>query len=154
MKLKKDVASGMFFILLSVLLFVLTFSIKLNSFSQYGSAGLVPRIIAGLMFLLGSILIFSSAMNKDDETNSGMSFRALLQLSISVVSLILYYLLLSKVGFIIMTTLLSFLQMMLLSNWNSKKWPLFAGVSVVVTVCSYLLFSKVFLLVLPYGVLG
>jgi hypothetical protein len=66
----------------------------------------------------------------------------------------LYALLITKVGFLITTTVYLFIQINILSPKQSRKHLMFAIISVVASVVIYYIFVKVFNLMLPAGILG
>ncbi len=152
LKVKKDVISGTFFMVFSAMIFLSSYSIKTNTFSQFSSS-LLPRIVAALMFVLGSIEVILH-WKSQEVGNSANSKQSIFQVLISILSLLIYALSIEYVGFIIMTTLLMFVQMLIISNWNFKKKIQFLVISVCSSVVFYFLFSRVFYLMLPGGILG
>jgi len=66
----------------------------------------------------------------------------------------LYALLITKVGFLVTTTVYLFIQINILSPKASRKQLMFAAISVVASVVIYYTFVKVFNLMLPAGILG
>lgn len=152
MKVKKDVISGIFFMGLGVMIFFSSYTIKTNMFSQFSSS-LLPRTVAALMFMLGTLEVIVS-WRAEGADNPAISKKALMQVCISIISMLVYALSIDVVGFIIMTTLLMFVQMLIISNWKYKKSVSYLIISAGSSVAFYYLFSQVFYLMLPQGILG
>ena len=152
MKVKKDVISGIFFMGLGVMIFFSSYTIKTNMFSQFSSS-LLPRTVAILMFILGALEVLVS-WRAEGTGNPAISKQAIMQVCISITSMLVYALCIDVVGFIIMTTLLMFVQMLIISNWKYKRSVSYLIISAGSSVAFYYLFSHVFYLMLPQGILG
>lgn len=137
---------------LSVMIFTSSYTIKTNMFSQFSSS-LLPRTVAILMFFLGALEVLVS-WKSENKGKPATSKQAAIQVSISIASMLVYALSIEFVGFIIMTTLLMFVQMLIISNWKYKKSVAYLIISAGSSVAFYYLFSHVFYLMLPQGILG
>ena len=137
---------------LGVMIFFSSYTIKTNMFSQFSSS-LLPRTVATLMFFLGALEVLVS-WRVQGTGNPAISKQAIMQVCISITSMLVYALCIDAVGFIIMTTLLMFVQMLIISNWKYKKSVSYLIISAGSSVAFYYLFSHVFYLMLPQGILG
>lgn len=113
-----------------------------------------PKVICAVLFVLGVIQLASTLISSkgfpliDFKTINGRYLlRALIMLSFTV----LYYKLMRKVGFLITTPIYLFASFML---FGYKKKIIAAVIAIVFSVVVYFLFTKVFLVVLPRGILG
>ena len=121
-------------------------------------SGYVPRVIAyTIMFV--SLLLFvltllrgrktstrgSAGKNKDGKDFKGGVY--------TIGLLIVYAVLFQPLGFLLSSAIYLFLQILVLSNKENRKYPLFAGLSVIIPVFLYALFLFGFQMPLPYGIL-
>ena len=113
-----------------------------------------PKVICAVLFVLGVIQLASTLISSkgfpliDFKTING---RYLLRALIMLAFTVLYYKLMRKVGFLITTPIYLFASFML---FGYKKKIIAAVISIVFSVVVYFLFTKVFLVVLPRGILG
>lgn len=162
---RKDLYTGIFFILFAVFLYAQSYAIKMSKADALGPQ-FFPRLVAVAITILAVVLILKSiaaikaekaeAADKPAEASKGIPWNAPLLLTMAL--LIGYFLLVDKVGFIILTTIYLFCQMFLLlpkgSIKNMKYLIVVAAVSIVIPVGIYMLFYKVFSIFLPAGILG
>jgi putative tricarboxylic transport membrane protein len=162
----KDVISGILVITFAVFMFVSTFQI----YSLVGAAESIdskafPRLVAGVLFLLGSIVLVQGILSvwktKKDERIVNAAKASKLSIgqgaacTIQTLILIgLYIYSMNKLGFLISTFLYLFAQMIVLSTREQRKYVLFAVISVIVSVGVYLTFTHLLYLSLPTGILG
>lgn len=113
-----------------------------------------PKVICAVLFVLGVIQLASTLISSkgfpliDFKTING---RYLLRALIMLAFTVLYYKLMRKVGFLITTPIYLFASFML---FGYKKKIIAAVIAIVFSVVVYFLFTKVFLVVLPRGILG
>lgn len=113
-----------------------------------------PKVICAVLFVLGVIHLASTLISSkgfpliDFKTING---RYLLRALIMLAFTVLYYKLMRKVGFLITTPIYLFASFML---FGYKKKIIAAVIAIVFSVVVYFLFTKVFLVVLPRGILG
>lgn len=113
-----------------------------------------PKVICAVLFVLGVIQLASTLISSkgfpliDFKTING---RYLLRALIMLAFTVLYYKLMRKVGFLITTPIYLFASFML---FGYKKKIFAAVIAIVFSVVVYFLFTKVFLVVLPRGILG
>ena len=113
-----------------------------------------PKVICYVLFALGAIqlvtvIIRSKGIPLIDfkSINSRYLLRALIMLLLTL----LYYKLLKPVGFLLTTPLYLFASFIL---FGYKKKVKAAIIAIVFSVVVYFLFTKVFLVILPRGILG
>lgn len=122
-------------------------------------AAFLPRIAAGLLLVLGLVTILSGRRMSTEEVSeltveqqqapSGLPY-----VLASIGLLLLYVALLDDVGFVICSIVYVFVQVILLTKQETKRWIVFSVVSLVVPVVIYLLFVNVFEVMVPAGLLG
>lgn len=158
-----DVFSGVILLMAAVGMFVTTYSFEALTVSKVGPE-FMPRIIA-LLIAVTSIAMIVSAFNKmrrekienaqilDEEMDSSgeKSYTSVL---VSVLLMVGYFVLMPYIGFLIMTTIYLFLQMLLLSDKSNKKIVLFFAISIVSSLVTYFIFRSIFYVMLPSGIFG
>ena len=158
-----DVFSGVILLMAAVGMFVTTYSFEALTVSKVGPE-FMPRVIA-LLIAVTSIAMIVSAFNKmrrekienaqilDEEMDSSgeKSYTSVL---VSVLLMVGYFVLMPYIGFLIMTTIYLFLQMLLLSDKSNKKIVLFFAISIVSSLVTYFIFRSIFYVMLPSGIFG
>lgn len=162
-----DIYSGFFLLILSVGMFVTTFSFKTLTESNVGP-DFMPKIIAGLM-AVASIAIFVSAYSKmrkkkelalqeeGDEVSEPIDSseeKDYKSVIISIAMMVAYLTIMPYIGFLIMTAVYLFFQMYVLSDKTNKKLVLFLIVSIISSAVTYYVFRSIFYVMLPSGILG
>ena len=141
---------------LSVVLFILTFSVR-DFPGMIVGPGFVPRIVALLLFGIGTGLLIQGIRNLRRKAGEDRTSAARGNSQAVIISFLLftvYILLLERIGFIIMTTAYLFLQMSLLAPKGHLKPFLFLIISVVTSVSAFYLFVDFFRIMGPAGILG
>ncbi|MGE4283175.1 MAG: tripartite tricarboxylate transporter TctB family protein [Clostridia bacterium] len=157
----RDIISGSILLLLASIIFIESFSIKKLDISSL-SAQFVPQLASILLALIALFIIYggfkqlkklkSVSITEDDVSKKEGSKNIF---GIATFALItLYVSLLDTLGFIIMTSIYLFFQFIILAEKEDRKLPIFAVVSVVVSVSIYYIFLLAFQLSLPAGILG
>ncbi|MEI4769784.1 tripartite tricarboxylate transporter TctB family protein [Psychrobacillus sp. FJAT-51614] len=164
-----DIYSGFFLLIVSAIIFITTFSFKALTTSKIGP-DFMPKIIAVLIGAFSIIIIVNGykrmkAMNNEkhsidlqevnvkeivpeDEKESYAPVIITLGLMIG------YIVLMPFIGFLIMTSLYLFFQMMVLSHKSNRKNGLFILISVVTSIVIYYVFRSIFYVMLPTGIMG
>ncbi len=113
-----------------------------------------PKIICIVLFVLGMIQLVTTVVKCkgipliDFKTVQGRYlFRAAIMLAMTIA----YYMLVKKVGFVLLTPFYLFGSFML---FGYKRKILAAIIAVVFSVVIYILFVRVFMVILPRGILG
>ncbi|WP_102347752.1 tripartite tricarboxylate transporter TctB family protein [Bacillus sp. Marseille-P3661] len=159
----EDVIVGTFLLLFFTGMYIESSNIKTLTFASIGPA-FMPKITSVCLIILSVILIAGGVrkalnatsskevieQNEETPSTKNDNVRVLLTL----LSIIIYFLLLNPLGFVLSSILYLFSQMVLLSKNSQRRYVLFGIVSVVVSVSVYLIFRYVLYLLLPIGILG
>ncbi|RGZ01177.1 tripartite tricarboxylate transporter TctB family protein [Clostridium sp. AM58-1XD] len=156
---KRDIASGIVFFLLAVALYAGSYSIVVTTTDAMGPQ-FFPRTVAVMMGVLAAAQIVLNVRKpemegeKGEADTGGFNIRSITTIAI----LFLYAVLVQKVGFVVMTMLYLFGQIMLLLPEkrlkSGKSIVLTLIISVAVPVLIYQLFYHAFSIFLPTGILG
>ena len=146
----KEFILGLIMIVVSIIYFIMTSQLP-DKVGQKIDSKTLPFLISGFMFVLGILQIIKGlkvdvieAVEKTDRVN----------LIKTVVLLILYIALFSRLGFIISSALFIFFQIILLTPPTEKKnYLLFAIIAIVSSVAVYFIFKEAFDIFLPQGIL-
>ena len=151
---KKTFGLGFFSIALGIAILIMSNDIR--DFAAVGvGAKFFPRIAAVGFMILGTLLVYQnramlSVRSHSETTMKGASFSPVLTLAI----LILYLALIPILGYIIASTLYIFGQILILNRGNKQHYLRYAVISIISAVLTYLLFVKVFSVMIPAGILG
>lgn len=156
----KDTIVGVASICISVLLFIATFYIQEFSRTRLG-AGFVPRVTAVILFILGVILIVKEVRTRrtDAPPEQAGDARPVPRVGImgppavflNILLFVVYLLLLNSVGYLIMTPIYLFLQILLLTDPAKYRYGAFIVLSLIVGVGTYYGFAWLFQVYLPSG---
>jgi len=156
---KRDLFIGIGFLLLSIGVWIASFSIKRLVVSRIGSA-FVPQLAASLLGILSIILIVQSVAAKSkavpeasQKEKPEVSAESRKRVLLTFLLILLYLALLEPVGFLITTAFYLFFQFLVLSR-KKPNLPLYGLIAVSTSIIVYYLFVKVFILFLPAGILG
>lgn len=142
-------------IIVGAVLWIMAQKIEVGAAMGHGG-DFMPKICA-TAWLIISILMLLFRMRKSpaaDGENESISVRGFL---LTLALLLVYVFLLEPVGFVIMSVIYMFIQMLLFvpkEKMTKKTVIVFAAVSVILPIAVDLLFVNVFSLVLPTGFLG
>ncbi|MBW7571411.1 tripartite tricarboxylate transporter TctB family protein [Caproiciproducens faecalis] len=161
---RKNIFSGIFFLLFAAFIYIESNFINLSKADPIGPQ-FFPRVIAIVMAILAVVQIVKNwvvlkkeKVQQTDEKAETKKSSSKMAFWLTVAMLIVYPLVIQYVGFIILTSVYLFCQIFLLlpeGSIRSKKNVIKAAIiSVVFTVCVYFLFTKMFLIFLPSGLLG
>ncbi|PKL24613.1 MAG: tripartite tricarboxylate transporter TctB family protein [Spirochaetae bacterium HGW-Spirochaetae-3] len=147
----RDIICAVLFIAFGVFMFVVSTGIDPIVANDVGS-GFVPRIIAGAIVALAVVLLVLSVLKKrvartekaDEDLKGGV---------FTVLALAAYVFLFDRLGFLVSTALYLFVQMTILSNRENRKFKLFAVLALVVPALIYLIFTNLFDMALPAGII-
>ena len=153
---KKNFFAGIFFLIFGIFIFVNSFSLPTSTADPLGPAG-VPRLISSLMVILAVILMIQGLKGMKEEgrvPNAPFVFNNRLVLTIAI--LVIYFLFIRKIGFVVLTACYLFCQILLLlpsgSIRNAKRMVTTILISVITPLFIYLLFSRMFNIFLPKGI--
>lgn len=138
--------------------------IKAASFTI--SSAFFPRICAVLLIVLGALLIVTgelrawkakkAGINLPEENKEHVTVDSLVRMALTLVILILFVALMKPLGFLICSVLMQLALMITLAPAHKRATRdilSYLAISVCVSIVVYLLFVKVFFLILPAGVL-
>ncbi len=150
-----DLMSGIATAMFATIIFVASGFIKQRNNTGLG-ADFVPKLAAVILLVLGILLIIrgvrtSKAYGPIQKESVPAAYGVM---AASFVLMLAYISLLSTVGFILTTMVYLFLQMILVSKKEQVNYIKFAAISVIASVGIYLLFLKVFSIMIPAGILG
>jgi putative tricarboxylic transport membrane protein len=151
---KKTIGLGFFSITLGIAILIMSNGIR--DFAAVGvGAKFFPRIAAVGFMILGALLVYQNrsaifvrAVNQDAK--KAISFAPFVTLGL----LILYLALIPLLGYIVASTLYIFCQIIVLNRGNKQRYVQYALISIVCSAIIYLLFVKVFTVMIPSGILG
>ena len=153
----RDLIGGVFFLAFAVFIYALSYQIHMTQADPVGPQ-FFPRLVALFMGVLALISISRSVLRLRQLTpavaakKGGFSIALLL----TVLLLIAYTLLIEKVGFIILSTIYLYLQILLISpkeELQKRNLVINAVVAIVVPIALYYLFYHAFGIFLPAGLL-
>jgi hypothetical protein len=145
--LRSDHVAGAAFVVFGIIIFALSGDLPFGSLSAPG-AGMMPKLLLGLMILFGIALILGAASSQpfaDIEWSDGK--HALLVVVISGIAISLY----TTLGFIITMTLLVFTLLMVVERKNVLRA---AAYSIGLTMIAWWVFGTALKSPLETGILG
>jgi hypothetical protein len=154
----KELISSSIITLIGLVYFVMAFSIR-----QYGDAVLdsrfLPLLLGCLLIAFGTVKLVGSirqsfhkdgGINSEPPEESGSSRHVMLTL----ILMIAYAFTMKPLGFLISTSAYMFLQTIILFPNKKKNYIIMISVSLIFSIAVYLVFVRIFSLVLPRGILG
>lgn len=154
----RDVIAGAVFLAISAVMFWLTFYFKRLTLTKIGS-DFVPKIVFGMLMVLSIVLIVQSLQKLKHQPKSNTEAEAQKssgqsRVWITLILIAAYIAMMSYLGFMISTVLYLFIQFAVLAEKGSRRYGLFAIIAVLTASITYVVFLKVFQLMLPAGILG
>ncbi|AEE92223.1 conserved membrane protein of unknown function [Tepidanaerobacter acetatoxydans Re1] len=149
-----NIVTGIIFIALSIFIFVQSLSFQQTMITDnFIGAAFFPRMIAVIMLILSAILIVSSILEKDwhNDTSSIFKWETFKFPLIGVIVLLIYIMLLDKLGFIIDTIILN-IVLLSIFRYNNKILTLL--LSCAITLAIFQVFQRILMVPLPSGLLG
>lgn len=119
-----------------------------------------PRVLAGALILLSILLIIKDIRRQSQsnpESGDRMERAAVIRILLTVLCLITYVALLETVGFLLMTVLYIFAQILILTpkeQMSVKRLLWFVAISILFSLAVYVVFTRLFTMVLPRGILN
>ena len=165
MTYRRDIVTGITAMAFAVFYFINSFSIHVfegGGKSIINSTSL-PKLWGVLLFILGTIILLKGMKNKKIEGANNNIFREKMNLK-NIISknypilgtflfLGIYILLLAPVGFLIMTPIYLFFQILIITKPKERRYIFTAVLSIVSTISIYLIFVKALYIMLPGGLL-
>lgn len=167
MKRYKDLISGLFIVVVSIAMYISSNNIKKMVVTSIGP-DFFPKLVAVILGVLGIILTIQAIVRDintsrtTSDTDEGLekkklNFRDIFKRNLDIVTLlllILYSVLIDKLGFLISTMIYIFVQIMLMFTNRKKNYIAIVSISIVFTFIVYFFFRKVLNVMLPAGLLG
>lgn len=154
----RDVIAGVLFFVIALAYYLGSNSLK-NIGSSTVNTDFFPKVCGIAMMALSVILIVTSvrrlyqAKNQQEETDVPFEKAGAIRVVFSILLLAIYIALMEPVGFLLMTILYVYLQIMVLTPRNEWKLIRFAAISVIFSVIVYCAFLYGFDVMLPQGIL-
>jgi putative tricarboxylic transport membrane protein len=149
----KSIGFGFFMLLAGIVLFVSAQTIKAGAEMGRG-ADFLPKLISGGMGICGvAVIILEGFVRKTGKDVSAPAPRQTINFLYTFFLLLFYVLLLSTIGFLIMTTLYIFLQSWIITPKQKRKPVKLALIAVISSVAIYGTFVFGLSLMLPAGIL-
>jgi putative tricarboxylic transport membrane protein len=151
----KNISFGLFMLLAGIILFISAQTIRAGAEMGRG-ADFMPKLISGGMGICGVlVLVFEGFTKKKPEKKASLPPRHQVINFLTTSFLLLFYiLLLSAVGFLIMTALYIFLQSWLITPKTRRKPVKLAIIAGISSAVIYGVFVFGLSLMLPAGILG
>ena len=139
----KDILSTIFLYIVSIIFFIIAQNMK-------GDAGLFPKLLSGLIFILNSIQLFFIIV-KNTLSSKSKEDLSIKKLIIIMLLCSLYVLLLKYLGFII-SSILFLISSVFLLEVENKKLGIFIGICTVIVI--YICFGIFLRVQIPVGIFG
>ena len=139
-----DFVAGVLFLVLAVVFYLLSDQLQTVKLG-IGPAGF-PKFVSVFMGILGAVMTATSLRGGFPKPKGKINPRPALLVTATIVLCFVYVKLVQTVGFVYLTPVFLFLLMLLFGN---KRYVLSTVISIVTTVCVWLLFTKVFMIFLP-----
>ena len=152
---KKTIGLGFFSIALGIAILIMSNGIR--DFAAVGvGAKFFPRIAAVGFMILGSLLVYQNRtmLLRRSPSETATAKEASLSPVLTLAILVLYLALIPIVGYIIASTLYIFGQILILNRGNKHHYLRYAIIAIISATTTYLLFVKVFNVMIPAGILG
>ena len=152
-----DLATGIFFLLLSVFYFSQISTIEIIDSGSIDAA-FIPKLVAGAMFILSVFLIITASyklkQKKEERERKEAGKMAWKSMLMTSALLILYVALFESRGFLVTTTVYLFFQLAILApERKPKQLVIFAFSSVVASLLLQYVFIHLLFVMLPQGIL-
>lgn len=156
-KRKKNVIAGSVLSLLAVFYLISSFQIKRTNIDRVVGSRMFPQLCGSLLLILSISLIVSGIMTRGTEKTEGTDktdaaakpdYR---KTAAVLISFLFYIVLMGGIGFAPASVLYLFSQMLIMGQqpFTKKKVVSYAVIAIAASAVIYILFNRVFLLVLP-----
>lgn len=149
---KREIAAGLFLLLIGVILLIASFRVPRGAALTIGS-DFMPKVTCGVITILGVIVILEGMKKKTEATAQKIERKNYCALVETIILLFLYMFLLVPVGFVVTTAVYITVQTMILAPAEKRNPVLFGIVGIVAAFVVYFIFRNVFVLMLPAGIL-
>ncbi|MDY3280768.1 tripartite tricarboxylate transporter TctB family protein [Dysosmobacter sp.] len=146
---KKNLVTSIVFLLFGVFVYVQSLGIKHMMKNDVGSA-FFPKVISVAMIIFGVICLVQSLRAEEKESKKTDSDKKGGWLTVLLIAG--YVLIFEPVGFLISTMIYLFLQILVLTPAEKRKWPVIIAISVIAPLAIYTLFVYVISTPLTKGI--
>jgi len=156
----RDVICGVCFMVIAVILFIATFSIK-SLLGMNPGPDFMPKVASILLFIVAAGIAVEGlgeakryVPEEISEEEAGYRKAGNRKVLYSAILIGFYVFSMGTLGFVISTLIYEFCQMIILTPVGKKKnYVLFAVITVVTTIFFYVVFTRYLYLMLPVGLL-
>lgn len=156
LKKYKEILTGIGFLIFSVFYIVVGLDIPIIG-NQAIDAQAYPKLLGIMLALLSLCLIVKgirNLKNAEPDVNGDVDKGKVIRVILTIVCLAVYCALLRKVGFLIMSVLYVFCQILILTPKDMRNYKVTAVISIVFPIIVYVIFLYGFKLMLPQGILN
>lgn len=144
---------GIFFLILSLIIFFQAGSLPVSSYEPLGPAGF-PKIIVSAMGIL-SIFLIVKKLKTIDLNQAGLDFKKILKeyklIFVTLFNFFIYILIMRYIGFRISTFIFVFTTQLLLGPRKERKYFIIGSVALVISLGSYYFFQNYLGVIFPTG---
>jgi hypothetical protein len=145
---------GIFFLILSIIIFFQTGSLPDSSYEPLGPAGF-PKIIVLAMGIL-SVFLIVKKLKSMNLSQAGIDFKKLFKdyklIIITLINFLFYILIMKYIGFRISTFIFVFITQLFLGPRKEKKYFLIISIAIVISLGSYYFFQNYLGVIFPAGI--
>lgn len=149
---RRDILCALLFLAFGIFMFSNSLGIRPMIDKEVGS-GYVPKALSLVMIVLSGLMLVLTVLNKkvgatektDEDVKSGV---------LTILALAAYVALFQVLGFLVTTAFYLFFQITILSTRQNRNLLLFAVISVLAPVIIYGIFTTLFQMPFPSGILG
>ena len=153
MKKYADVITGALGLIIGAAILVMSIQIGLKENNAIG-ADFMPKIASVIMLLMSGKLLYdgikASRSYKEEILDYAKNYRGV---AVMIIACILYAELLKPVGFIITSMVFLFLALVMMSKKEETNYIRFGIITVVSVLAIYFVFTRLFGIRLPHGIL-
>ena len=153
MKKYADVITGTIGLVIGIAMLVMSIQIGLTEKNAIG-ADFMPKIASVITIAMSGKLLWDGWKTSRTYKEEALEYKKnYLGVAIMIVACILYAELLKPIGFIVTSLVFLFLALCLISRKEERNYLKFAIITVVAVFAIYFVFTKVFGIRLPHGIL-
>lgn len=153
MKKYGDLICGLIGVVIAIVLFILSLQINMKEGDLIG-AGFLPLIVSVIVFFFSLTLAMRGWKSSKIYIEQPLEHeKNTLGVWLMIVACFLYAALIKPLGFIIDSSLFLYFTLCMMTKKENIKWGRFAVLAVVAVVIIYMIFTEIFGIRLPKGIL-
>lgn len=153
MKKYGDLICGLIGVVIAIVLFILSLQINMKEGDLIG-AGFLPLIVSVIVFFFSLTLAMRGWKSSKIYIEQPLEYeKNTLGVWLMIVACFLYAALIKPLGFIIDSSLFLYFTLCMMTKKENIKWGRFAVLAVVAVVIIYMIFTEIFGIRLPKGIL-